>query len=199
MSVDQAKKEIDFIIEFHGHVKQMIGIVQDWEAKDAKRILANSHTMDIKDIQPPDDDRVAFETARITISIMLVQYLELSKRYDVPFSDNLLFVIPTNGRDIQFYRYSFPEAAKEPVPPADSYGQRCCGSVPGGRTAKRVGGEESATGPVADKGMEWFQTECKTTPRHRLPQAYRLDHTHCDCYRLSSLVRFRSQDHLGDR
>jgi hypothetical protein len=114
MSVDQAKEELDFIVEFHGHVKQMIGIVEAWEAKDAMWI-ANNSTVILNAIPVPDEYKPSYDTVRDTISVNLVRFMELSNRYSVVFSDNLLFGIPTNGRDIQRYRYSFPEVSKGQV------------------------------------------------------------------------------------
>jgi len=116
MSVDQAKKEFDFIVEFHGQVKEMIAIVEKWEAKDERWIATNSTTtFDIRAISVPDEYREAYETADANVGKRLVRYRELSNRYDVPFSDNLLFGTPTSGRDIERYRHFFTEGSKRQV------------------------------------------------------------------------------------
>lgn len=112
MSVEQAKRELDFIREFSDCVENMIRFAKQWEEMDASEI-AKSNTGDVNAIARNDAFKPAYDEAHAEVSIRMVRINELCQRYGVTLPENLLFARPTAGRSsVIQYRYAFPEVAE---------------------------------------------------------------------------------------
>jgi|HubBroStandDraft_5_1064220.scaffolds.fasta_scaffold143669_2 hypothetical protein len=113
MSVEQAKRELDFIREFSDCVENMIRFAKQWEEMDASEI-AKSNTGDVNAVARNDGYKPAYDKAHAEVSIRMVRINELCQRYGVALPENLLFARPTAFRNIDtHYRYAFPEVAEE--------------------------------------------------------------------------------------
>jgi hypothetical protein len=119
MSVAEAQQEVDFIEEFQSQVKEMVRLVEAWEEQDAQFIASNP-TGNL----PADPHRHAYnpsyENLHDQISGKLARFKELCNRYGTTFSENILFVVPTEGRGgggvrAGTYRFAFPEGSKRQI------------------------------------------------------------------------------------
>jgi len=115
----EAQQELDFIREFQAQVIEMIGLVDEWEQRDAQFIAAqpDGHLPD--DVHR-DTYHPSFENLCDQIGSKMGRVNSLCGRYDFEFPECLLFVIPTKGRDGDgirpgVYRFSFPIAVQTEI------------------------------------------------------------------------------------
>jgi hypothetical protein len=89
MSVEQAREDLSFVVEFESSVESMMDHVDEWETYDAMPEGTDRRSDNMQRC------KAWYGRDRKTIDTNLVRFKELGLRYGVAVPENLLFVEPT--------------------------------------------------------------------------------------------------------